>query len=394
MGWRQRQRWVSRALAIAGAGLLFLAIAHEPAAPAAAARLQAGAASVQYAAGWNLVAAPSGTVLDQAAGQQFTYGTASNAYRVVRSGEIIGGRSYWAYFPTDTTLALGATPADAALVSAPANQWVLMGNPSVTETLAIQGADVALTYDPATGYRPATALKPGQGAFVMSRAGGDIMLGHAPGGNDADKLRALQAGLDKDASDVSNFAMFPAVASDLLTAGDYASVQAGMDDLRSSFVDGLEREGSATVPPLTAVQLSSIDAVRMLLTQARDATAAGDKATADRAVSQAKQQAQMAEDNAAARERDLRSQNGGSAAGPSWLAAAQSYTPQSLAEYGALCIATVPALGLALAPSMPFVNLVLATLSGQPLPPAPTGTTPTPTPATSLIVLPRRRLAV
>jgi hypothetical protein len=42
--------------------------------------------------------------------------------------------------------------------------------------VSIQGADIAYTYDPASGFSRATQLQPGQGAWVYSAAGGTITL--------------------------------------------------------------------------------------------------------------------------------------------------------------------------------------------------------------------------
>jgi hypothetical protein len=43
--------------------------------------------------------------------------------------------------------------------------------------VTISGADTVYTYDPVAGqYIAATTLKPGQGAWVLSNAGGTITL--------------------------------------------------------------------------------------------------------------------------------------------------------------------------------------------------------------------------
>lgn len=137
-----------------------------------------GAAAVSYQAGWNLVSGPQGMVFSQAASPLYTL-TASTggAYATVPNTQgVTGGQGYWAYFTTPVTVTLSGTAAATATVTAPAGQYIQVGNPSATASVTISGADIAYTYSVAGGYVASTTLAPGQGAWVFSNAGGTITL--------------------------------------------------------------------------------------------------------------------------------------------------------------------------------------------------------------------------
>jgi hypothetical protein len=322
--------------------------------------------TVHYASGWNLVAAPTGTVLSGVSGRLLGFGPVSNGYAEMASSGIVGGRAVWAYFAAATDVTMGATAATYTQMLLPPNHFALIGNPSTTETLPIHGADIALSYDLSGGYQPVTQLKVGQGAFVLSRSGGVVSVGAAPSETIAAQLRQAQSGLTDDAANVATFGTVPALASELLTMRDYGAVQGAMDDLRSAFADGLEQENAASMPELTPTQLSSTVAVRESLAQAQSAAAAGNLGAADAAINQAKMSAQASEDEAAT----IARKQGSSTASTGMLLRYldTGYTPQSLARYGNLCTATVPALALALAPTDQFGALVVAVLNNQPIP--------------------------
>jgi hypothetical protein len=107
-------------------------------------------------------------------------------------------------------------------------------------------------------------------------------------------------------------------------------------------------------------------------------------------VEQAKQAAKAAVDDGT----NLARGTSGGASAPVTKLLAGSYTPQSLANYGALCISAIPALdlGASLLPS-DFTAVVGATLNGQPVPPAPVAT-PTPTVAPSATATPAAQAGV
>jgi phospholipase C len=145
------------------------------AAPAAG---QAGP-SVTYQPGWNLVGAPAGMAFSQAANPLYTFQAGDTSYETVaNSSGVAAGKGYWAYFSKVTTVSLAGTSGSSGSVSAPAGQYVMIGNPSATQTLTLRGADLSYIFDTATNsYAASTTLAPGQGAWVLSNAGGDVAVG-------------------------------------------------------------------------------------------------------------------------------------------------------------------------------------------------------------------------
>ncbi|HZU77309.1 MAG TPA: hypothetical protein VFA70_11130, partial [Dehalococcoidia bacterium] len=91
-----------------------------------------------------------------------------------------GGAGYWAFYSADTDVPLPAGSNAPVTVTAPAGAWLLVGNPSGTQPATVSGADAAWKYNATTGgYVPGTVLNPGEGAWVISMAGGRITV--APG---------------------------------------------------------------------------------------------------------------------------------------------------------------------------------------------------------------------
>jgi large repetitive protein len=129
-----------------------------------------------YQPGWNLVGGPAGTVFSQALNPLYNFPAGATAYVSVPNTQgVAASQGYWAYFTQTTTVSLSGSSSSSASVSAPAGQYVMIGNPSATQTLTIHGADVIYTFNPATNaYVAATTLAPGQGAWVLSNAGGTI----------------------------------------------------------------------------------------------------------------------------------------------------------------------------------------------------------------------------
>jgi hypothetical protein len=132
-----------------------------------------------YSAGWNLVAAPAGSVFSQATDPLYTFQAGDTNYEAVpNSAGTTSGWGYWAYFPASATVALGSVSASSALVRAPAGQYVLIGNPSATEVASVRNADVLWAFDPMSGqYVSTAALAPGQGAWALSLAGATLRIG-------------------------------------------------------------------------------------------------------------------------------------------------------------------------------------------------------------------------
>lgn len=132
--------------------------------------------SVTYHAGWNLVGAPDGTRFAGADGPMFTLQAGDDSYEALPPGTpATAGFGYWIYFPLARTVQLedGAASVSLAL---PAGRWVLVGNPSGTQSATVRGADAVFAYDPLRGYRPVLSLAPGEGAWAFSAGGGTLTL--------------------------------------------------------------------------------------------------------------------------------------------------------------------------------------------------------------------------
>lgn len=349
------------ALALGGAAVL-----HGPAALHATPRASTETMA-HYTAGWNIVSVPTGTSIDDAVGPLLTASPALDGYLSEAHDETIGGRAAWAFFANDTDIALGPTAAVFTQVHLRADKFAMIGNPSSTQTLTIRGADLAYSYDPQKGYQPATQLDPGQGAFVLSHTGGWVSVGDPPSAAFAAQMQSIQDGFTNDAADPSTFGQIPALAEMLISNRQFDAVQTTIDDSRAAFSDGLAKEQAATQPQLTTLQLSSTVSVRESLAEAQDDVAAGTPDLADAALSAARTQAQASEDEAAMIARGNQPEATPTPT-PSASYLATTYTPQSLARYGNLCTASVPALSLALAPSPQLLALVVATLNNQPPP--------------------------
>lgn len=329
---------------------------------------QGGAATVTYHAGWNLVSAPTGTELTGAVGPAYALGPGDTDYVPLGQGELVGGRAAWVYFAQDTTITLGRTAAEYSRVVAPAESYLLAGNPSASEAVAVSGADVAMTYDPQNGYRQVSELAPGQGAFLISHAGGEILLGKAPSGGLSDQVRQLQQAITANPTDRGNVDRLGAVAAELVQARQYDQVQSAMDDLRAAAEDGLRRAGSGLLPPLSPVQVGSEVQVREALAGARDAAAVGNLGQADVELAAAQQAAQAAEADGIALARsgqDMR------------YLAAQQGAPQNLAGFGALLRSSFFATSLGQPPQNDFWSLASTVLASPPIVvPPPTSVAP------------------
>lgn len=137
------------------------------------------APTVTYAAGWNLVGGSGGTAFSRASGPLYTIQAGDTNYETLSNGSgIVGGRGYWAYFPTTTTVPLsgGGSSALPLSISIPAGQFVMVGNPSATQSVTVTGADVVWLFNTAShsysGGGNTATLQPGQGAWVFSCSGG------------------------------------------------------------------------------------------------------------------------------------------------------------------------------------------------------------------------------
>lgn len=135
---------------------------------------------VSYAAGWNIVAGPTGTIVTGNNGPLYTFQPGDTAYEVIPNGTPLkGGQGYWAYFSTATTSNIALSSPQTITVQAPAGQFFQIGNAGNTNA-TVSGADVVDAFNPATNsYVQTTTLTPGQGAWVYSAAGGTITITNA-----------------------------------------------------------------------------------------------------------------------------------------------------------------------------------------------------------------------
>jgi hypothetical protein len=141
------------------------------------ARAHAQGVGITYHAGWNIVAGPDGTQLPDST-KLYALGPGDLGFVTLPpQGPIAGGRGYWAYFPADSTVTLAGTGTSTAQVPAPAGQYILIGNPSGTQSAIVSGADDVEVWDPVAAiFQASTTLGVGQGGWAMSRAGGAITI--------------------------------------------------------------------------------------------------------------------------------------------------------------------------------------------------------------------------
>lgn len=157
--------------------------------PAAPSRLQVGAfraagasvhvpraVSVQFAAGWNLVGGPTGSLMVGARALDTPAQASGGSVVLPVTTPLRDAIGYWAYFPVSTTLRLAAAPPITARQQLPAGRYTLIGNP-LPIAVVVSGADAVYTYDASAGqYRATLTLQPGQGAWAFSASGGVIEL--------------------------------------------------------------------------------------------------------------------------------------------------------------------------------------------------------------------------
>lgn len=340
-----------------------------------AGRAQVSGSTVHYSAGWNLVAAPTGTVLEKAIPPYYAYGPTGSDYVAVGPGGIVGGRAVWAYFPTDADIALDSTAADSTRVQAPADRWVLLGDPSTTKTLSVFGADAVLGYSAAQGYVAVGSVQPGQGVWVLRHTAGQISLATGTDNSFEQRIGGLQTALTADPTGQLSYDQATALGGEMVAARDYADVQAASDDLLSAVADGLQERGASPLPAQSTLQVDASVTVRESVAKAQYASASGDTPTADGLIEQAKKSAKSAEDDGVSL---ARGEGGGAfvfyASGGSRAAA----TPSTLAAFGTLIRSGLPSIALGQPLGSDFWNVANAVLNGQPVPPAPGQNSPPP----------------
>jgi len=137
--------------------------------------------SVSYAAGWNIVAGPTGSTITGNSGPLYSFQPGDTAYQVDPAGSpLTGGAGAWAYFNSGTTTTIGLVNAGSVSVQLPAGQYVMIGNAGDTPA-TVSGADSVLIYSPSSGnYVQTTQLAAGQGAWAISMRGGLATLFNSP----------------------------------------------------------------------------------------------------------------------------------------------------------------------------------------------------------------------
>lgn len=137
--------------------------------------------TVTYAAGWNIVAGPTGTTISGAAAPLYTLQPGDTNYETLApSAGLKPGAGYLAYLPASTSATLPVVSGGSATVQLPPGQFVLIGNPGHTAA-TVTGADVVLVFNSASNsYAPAATLPAGQGAWAMSNAGGQVTITNSP----------------------------------------------------------------------------------------------------------------------------------------------------------------------------------------------------------------------
>jgi len=134
--------------------------------------------TITLSPGWNLVAGPNGQTYPQAANPLYTFQAGDTNYETISNTTgISAGKGYWAYFSSTQQVTCQGSATLPFSISVPAGQYIMIGNPSATNTVTVIGADAVYTYDPVAGqYVSTTTLRPCQGAWVFSNAGGTITL--------------------------------------------------------------------------------------------------------------------------------------------------------------------------------------------------------------------------
>jgi hypothetical protein len=129
--------------------------------------------SVNYPAGWNLVAAPNGTSIPNTSGPLYTWQAGYGAYQSAFSTQ--AGWGYWAYLPTGGSVSYPYTGPQTITRALQPGQFVMIGNSS-SSPATVYGADIVYTYSPYSGYQQTTFLQPGQGAWAFSFSGGNATI--------------------------------------------------------------------------------------------------------------------------------------------------------------------------------------------------------------------------
>jgi hypothetical protein len=137
-------------------------------------------------AGWNLLSTATAQSLDvpSADATLWTLQQGDGAYESLDWQSLKVGYGYWVYLRENTALRLPASTQDSYSVTIPAQQWVMVGNPSTRGSVRVHGADRSLLYSAISKqYRQDDLVPVGAGALVWSDKGATVTLSIDP--NDA-----------------------------------------------------------------------------------------------------------------------------------------------------------------------------------------------------------------
>jgi hypothetical protein len=133
---------------------------------------------VSYAAGWNMVGAPTGTSF-LGAQAMYSWSVSANSYTLVPNLTAGSGcAGYFAYFASTTTVNIQApaTAANATQSCALSTGWNLVGNP-FTRTAALPSGVQGFYYNPASGsYSTVSTIPTGGSVWIYQGASTSITL--------------------------------------------------------------------------------------------------------------------------------------------------------------------------------------------------------------------------
>jgi Raf kinase inhibitor-like YbhB/YbcL family protein len=129
--------------------------------------------SIAYSAGWNLIAAPPGTVISGASLPLYTWQNGDVAY--APSNTTQPGSGYWAYFAAPSAVVMPIIASTTVTSALQPNAYAMIGN-AASLPATVSGADVVYVYNSTTGYQVTNVLQPGQGAWALSFTGGNVTL--------------------------------------------------------------------------------------------------------------------------------------------------------------------------------------------------------------------------
>ncbi|HLZ73307.1 MAG TPA: hypothetical protein VKV26_25665 [Dehalococcoidia bacterium] len=128
-----------------------------------------------YPPGWNLVAGPQGARLALHGEPLYSLGGDQPQYAANSEGTAQNGQGYWVFYASGQTLLLVGVPQAVTQVHVNGGEWATLGN-SGAKPAAVRGADLALVYDPQSGFQPADLVQPGQAALVYADTDADVFM--------------------------------------------------------------------------------------------------------------------------------------------------------------------------------------------------------------------------